>query len=230
MATAIRNAKRRSALGNVAADTAQAVAIYARVSTEDQAERATIQSQLDFLRRFVDLHEPARRRRVRRRRHQRHGAARRSTRRATPPDRRRGRPIRRGPGLPPRSPGTLAARALDAHDALDRHGVAIRSGTEPFDTSSPIGSFLFQLLASLAELEKSTISGAHEPAGATGSPATGSYTGGPIPLGYDLDAEKRFIASERIVEQLGVTEARHGARDLQRVASGQSTALAEAIG
>ena len=34
----------------------QPVAIYARVSTEDQAERATIQAQLDFLRRYVDLH------------------------------------------------------------------------------------------------------------------------------------------------------------------------------
>ena len=33
------------------------VAIYARVSTEDQAERQTIQAQLDFLRRYCDLHQ-----------------------------------------------------------------------------------------------------------------------------------------------------------------------------
>src|SRR5262245_23436468 len=33
------------------------VAIYARVSTEDQAERQTVQAQLDFLRRWADLHE-----------------------------------------------------------------------------------------------------------------------------------------------------------------------------
>src|SRR3954452_6744836 len=48
--------KRRPTLAASGA-TIQAVAICARVSTEDQAERATIQSQLDFLRRFVDLHE-----------------------------------------------------------------------------------------------------------------------------------------------------------------------------
>src|SRR5215203_2820330 len=47
--------KRRTTLTE-SGETNQAVAIYARVSTEDQAERATIQSQLDFLRRYVDLH------------------------------------------------------------------------------------------------------------------------------------------------------------------------------
>src|SRR6187397_2844860 len=47
--------KRRTTLTESGA-TNQTVAIYARVSTEDQAERATIQNQLDFLRRFVDLH------------------------------------------------------------------------------------------------------------------------------------------------------------------------------
>jgi hypothetical protein len=37
---------------------ASALAIYARVSTEDQAERETIQSQLGFLGEFVNLHGP----------------------------------------------------------------------------------------------------------------------------------------------------------------------------
>jgi site-specific DNA recombinase len=32
-------------------------AIYARVSTEDQAERQTIQAQLDFLRKYCELHQ-----------------------------------------------------------------------------------------------------------------------------------------------------------------------------
>ena len=34
-----------------------AVALYARTSTEDQAERQTVQAQLDFLRRYCDLHQ-----------------------------------------------------------------------------------------------------------------------------------------------------------------------------
>lgn len=32
------------------------VAIYARVSSEDQAERGTIENQLEFARRYCDLH------------------------------------------------------------------------------------------------------------------------------------------------------------------------------
>ena len=35
---------------------AKRVALYARVSSEDQAERGTIQGQLDFLRQFVQLY------------------------------------------------------------------------------------------------------------------------------------------------------------------------------
>src|SRR3954464_1852551 len=49
------NGKRRNSL-SASESTNQAVALYARVSTEDQAERETIQAQLDFLRRFIDLH------------------------------------------------------------------------------------------------------------------------------------------------------------------------------
>ncbi len=37
--------------------TAQAVFLYARVSTEDQAERQTVKAQLDFLRKYCDLHQ-----------------------------------------------------------------------------------------------------------------------------------------------------------------------------
>ena len=106
-------------------------------------------------------------------------------------------------------------------------GVAIRSGTEPIDTSTPIGAFIFSLLGSLAELEKSTIA-ERTSLGRNRVASDGGYTGGPIPIGYDLDADKRFIASERIVEQLGVTEADMVREIFQRVAGG-SSAKAEAI-
>src|SRR3954463_1245266 len=94
---------------------------------------------------------------------------------------------------------------LDAHDALSSHDVAIRSATEPFDTTSPIGSFLFQLLASLAELEKSTIS-ERTSLGRDRVTARGKWTGGPIPFGYDLDDKGHLIASQRRIETLAVTE------------------------
>jgi site-specific DNA recombinase len=53
--------------------------------------------------------------------------------------------------------GRSLAALLAAHDALDTSGVTIRSATEPFDTASPIGKFVFNLLGSMAELERSTI-------------------------------------------------------------------------
>src|SRR5215212_1162526 len=196
----------------------QAVVIYARVSTEDQAERATIQSQLDFLRRFVDLHSlPVAGEYVD------DGIS------GTIPlsDRPAGLRLlidaetgRFGSVLVYRIDrlGRSLRSLLSAHDALDGFGVAIRSATEPFDTSSPIGSFLFQLLASLAELEKSTIA-ERTGLGRNRVASDGRYTGGPIPIGYDLDAENHFVPSMRFVSELGMSEADMVREMFQRVAS-----------
>src|SRR5215218_6939657 len=205
MAPTTRTAKRRPTLTESEA-TNHAVAIYARVSTEDQAERATIKSQLDFLRRFVDLNElPVAGEYVD------DGIS------GTVPL--AGRPEGQrlivdaeagqfGVVLVYRIDrlGRSLRSLLDAHDALDGLGVAIRSATEPFDTGSPIGSFLFQLLASLAELEKSTIS-ERTSLGRDRVAAVGKHTGGPIPFGYVLDADNRYIPSECVVPALGITEA-----------------------
>lgn len=46
---------------------------------------------------------------------------------------------------------------LDFADLCDRHGVALVSVHEPFDTSSPIGRAIMQVLAVFAELEAATI-------------------------------------------------------------------------
>jgi site-specific DNA recombinase len=204
------------------------VAIYARVSTEDQAERATIKSQLDFLRRYVSLHElpiageyiddgisgtvplvgrPEGQRLLIDAEAERFGAV--LVYRVD----RLGRDLR---------------ALLDAHDALDTCGVAIRSATEPIDTSTPIGAFIFSLLGSLAELEKSTIS-ERTSLGRNRVASAGQYTGGPIPIGYDLDAENRFVESVRLVPELGegVTEAEMIRDIFARVASGQTTLNAE---
>src|SRR5215218_5897449 len=226
MAPTTRTAKRRPTLTESEA-TNHAVAIYARVSTEDQAERATIQSQLDFLRRYVSLHElPVAGEYVD------DGIS------GTVPL--AGRPEgqrllidaeagRFGAVLVYRVDrlGRDLRALLDAHDALGGSGVAIRSGTEPIDTSSPIGAFIFSLLGSLAELEKSTIA-ERTSLGRNRVASNGGYTGGCIPIGYDLDGEKRYVTSERIVEQLGVTEADMVRELFQRVAGG-SSAKAEAI-
>lgn len=46
---------------------------------------------------------------------------------------------------------------VDAHDRLQAVGVALKSATEPVDTSSPSGRLIFQMLASFAEYERETI-------------------------------------------------------------------------
>jgi site-specific DNA recombinase len=46
---------------------------------------------------------------------------------------------------------------VDAHDRLQASGVALKSATEPIDTSNPSGRLIFQMLASFAEYERETI-------------------------------------------------------------------------
>ena len=111
---------------------------------------------------------------------------------------------------------------MAAHERLDKAGVAIRSGTEPFDTSNSMGRFLFTLLGSMAELDRATTlermsRGRDRVAG------DGQYTGGPIPFGYDLDAEKRLVPSARIAAPLEMNEAELVADLFRRIADGDAT-------
>jgi site-specific DNA recombinase len=176
----------------------QAVALYARVSTEDQAERQTVDMQTDFLRRYCDLHElpvagvyvddgvsgtvplterPAGGRLLADAAEGRFGAV----------------LVYRLDRL-----GRNLRALLDAHDRLDRLGIAIRSTTEPFDTATPIGQFLFQLLGSLAELEKSTII-ERTTLGRDRVARAGKWTNGSVPFGYDLDDAGRLVPSARLL-------------------------------
>lgn len=71
---------------------------------------------------------------------------------------------------------------LDAADRLERLGVALRSATEHYETATPQGRLLFQMLGSFAEFERSTIKqttrdGLHRKC------RQGRYMG-PIPFGY----------------------------------------------
>ncbi|HYW90559.1 MAG TPA: recombinase family protein, partial [Chloroflexota bacterium] len=140
------------------------VAFYVRVSSEEQAERATARNQVDFLRKkyapnfepdslepmqfvgmFVDDGWSG----------------------ALPlEDRPEGRRLlelvhARGVDLVVcyrlDRLGRKLTVLLDANVAFERFDVAIMSATEPFDTRTPIGQFLFQLLGSMAQLERETI-------------------------------------------------------------------------
>jgi site-specific DNA recombinase len=159
------------------------VALYARVSSEGQADQGTIDAQADFLRRYAELNSldiageyfdeaitgptplierPAGRRLVEDARAKKFGKVLfyRVDRFA--------RSLR---------------ELLEAQALLDAMGIGLQSATEPFDTATPMGRFMFQLLGGIAELEKSVIL-ERTASGRARVVRDGKWPGGPAPFGY----------------------------------------------
>jgi site-specific DNA recombinase len=110
---------------------------------------------------------------------------------------------------------------IEAHDMLARHSVTISSAMELFDTSTPVGSFIFQMMSSLAELDRAQMLD-QLTRGRDRVARQGKWTNGLVPYGYMVNAEGLLIPSERQVEAVGMTEA-DVVRDLyQRIAAGSS--------
>jgi site-specific DNA recombinase len=164
------------------------VAFYGRVSSEDQAERRTIENQVEFVTKYADLHQmgdfekylddgvtgtiPLEERKEGRRLLE---------------DAKSGKfnllLIYRLDRL-----GRSARVILNAVYELEQYGVKIRSMTEPFDTGDPNGRFLLTILAGVADLERETILSRmwH---GANRAARSGKWLGGIVPYGYKLDDE-----------------------------------------
>jgi site-specific DNA recombinase len=83
---------------------------------------------------------------------------------------------------------------VDAHDRLGEAGVAMRSATEPIDTSTPAGRLIFQMLASFAEFERETIA-ERVREGVRRSLKDGKRFG-MIPYGYDITETGEFVVVE----------------------------------
>src|SRR5918994_283011 len=79
---------------------------------------------------------------------------------------------------------------VDAHDRLQVAGASLRSATEPIDTSNPSGRLIFQMLASFAEYERETIRGRTR----AGLPPAfrGGRHFGAVPYGYRADDQGRL--------------------------------------
>ena len=71
-------------------------------------------------------------------------------------------------------------------DELAEAEVVFRSATEPFDTATPVGRMLVQMLGVFAEFERETIID-RVIAGMERKAAKGLWTGGARPLGYTID-------------------------------------------
>lgn len=200
------------------------VALYARVSTDEQAERGTIRTQTDFLRRFADLYSW-----VISGEYTDDGISGTIPLADRPGGRRMLDDARAGLfvevvvyKLDRLGRSTLSL--LRSHDDLEKVKVTIRSATEPFDTSTSFGKFMFQFLASLAELERGTIT-ERMTGGRDRVAKEGKWTGGPVPFGYEVDATGCLALSERMI--IGRTEAAIAREVIERVANG-SSCVAEA--
>jgi site-specific DNA recombinase len=77
-------------------------------------------------------------------------------------------------------------------EQLDQAGLAFRSASEPFDTSSSAGRMMVQMLGVFAEFERATIV-ERVIAGMERKAARGEWTGGSLPFGYRTDAEHRHL-------------------------------------
>jgi site-specific DNA recombinase len=92
---------------------------------------------------------------------------------------------------------------VDAHDRLQEAGAALRSATEPIDTSTPSGRLIFQMLASFAEYDRANIRERTQ-AGLQRALKNGKQLG-MIPYGYDIAPEGSFVIVEdeaRIVAEM----------------------------
>ncbi|MEX0817472.1 MAG: recombinase family protein, partial [Gaiellales bacterium] len=77
-------------------------------------------------------------------------------------------------------------------DELDRAGVVLRSATEPFDTGSPAGRMMLQMLAVFAEFEHATIV-ERITAGIERRAKEGYWYGGRPPFGYALSPDRGIV-------------------------------------
>ena len=80
-------------------------------------------------------------------------------------------------------------------DELTKHNIALKSITEPFDTTNAAGKMMLQMLGVFAEFEHTTIV-ERTKVGLERKARTGRFVGGYVPYGYALDPEKGLVVNE----------------------------------
>jgi site-specific DNA recombinase len=185
------------------------VAIYLRVSTEEQRERQSIDTQREFGSKYTDLHE-LRVHRV----YADDGIS------GTVPLEKRpeGKQIlaaaRRGEFnqllvYKLDRLGRNTRHILNAVDELEKHGVRVKSMTEEFDTSTSTGRLMLTMLSGFATHERDQIR-ERSMAGTERLARAGAWLGGIVPFGYRKegdDKEARLVVSEDEIPGVGMSEA-----------------------
>ncbi len=181
-------------------------AVYARVSSEEQAERGTIENQVEFAVKYCDLHQinivewykddgvtgilpleerPEGKRLLEDARNKKFDVV----------------LVYRLDRL-----GRSARIILNAVHELEQNGIKVKSMTEPFDTSDPNGRFLLTVLAGVADLERETILERMQ-YGANRAARAGKWLGGIVPYGYRVNEEGYLEISDNLLPELNMSEA-----------------------
>lgn len=206
-------------MNSVAHEPGGPVALYCRVSSEDQAQSGTIEAQLHFLRRFCELYgltvagE-----------YLDEGVSGTTPFAERPEGSRLLADARDGrfTTVLVYKVDRLARRLkvlLTVYEELEQLGITLRSATEPLDTSTSIGRFFFQLLGSLAELDRDIITERLQ-LGRERVLRGNKWATGVVPYGYVVDAERQLVPST-VMTPLG-TEADVVRSVFRAIANGSS--------
>ena len=197
-----------------------ALAIYARVSTEEQRERQSIRTQIEFGERYCELHNL-----VAYRIYSDDGVS------GTVPLEKRpeGAQILRDARLGRFDQllvykldrlGRETRLILNAVAELEKLGVRVRSMTEEFDTGTASGRLMLTMLSGFASHEREVIR-ERSVAGTNRVAEAGAWLGGIVPFGYRKVGEKgdaHLVISEDPIPGLAMSEA-EVIREVFRMAS-----------
>ena len=196
------------------------VAVYARVSTEEQRERQSIATQREFAERYCQLHDLAVYRVY----------ADDGVTGTLPLDQRgEGSQILRDARLGKFDQllvykldrlGRETRLILNAVAELEKLGVRVRSMTEEFDTGTSTGRLMLTLLSGFASHERDVIR-ERSVAGTNRVAEAGVWLGGIVPYGYRKAGEKQtshLVVSEELIPSIAMSEA-EVIRDIFRLAA-----------
>ncbi len=180
--------------------------LYPRVSTEDQSDRGTIETQIQFGKKYCDLHEiplqeiykddgvsgtiPL---------HERPEGSR------LIEDAKAGK-VKTVLVYKLDRLGRTARVILNAIYDLEQYDVQVRSMTEPFDTSTPAGRFALTILAGVADLDRTTTL-ERLWLGANRWAREGKWLGGIVPYGYFVNEDGYLEINENPISGFDMSEA-----------------------
>ena len=87
---------------------------------------------------------------------------------------------------------SLLYSVTTVNELHERHGVVLRSVTEPIDTATPMGAMIFAILASFAAEERRVIT-SRTLAGKKQKAMRGGFAGGPAPVGGELPNSAQML-------------------------------------